>query len=89
LTDEGLDPLFTHHSSSRSIADANPYKSFIPALKGEAFSCNMDCLYCQNHVFKTYASRMKPFISIDDLVNAVNDKTTCVCFFGGDPAVSP
>jgi len=49
-------------------------------------SCNMDCLYCQNQVFKTYAFRMKPFISIDDLVNTVNDKTTCVCFFGGDPA---
>ncbi len=48
-------------------------------------ACNMDCLYCQNWEYRRMASEGKPLLSIDDLVNAVNEKTTCVCFFGGDP----
>ncbi|ABN69519.1 Radical SAM domain protein [Staphylothermus marinus F1] len=48
-------------------------------------ACNMDCLYCQNWEYRKMASQGKPFLSIEDLVNSVNEKTTCVCFFGGDP----
>lgn len=49
-------------------------------------SCNLNCLYCQNHVFKKYAAAKYPFMSVEDLAGAVNSKTTCACFFGGDPA---
>lgn len=31
------------------------------------------------------ASRGRPELLVEDLVSAVNERTTCVCFFGGDP----
>ncbi len=48
-------------------------------------ACNMDCLYCQNWEYREMASKGCPVLSIDDLVRAVSTRTTCVCFFGGDP----
>lgn len=47
--------------------------------------CNLDCIYCQNWEYREMAYKVKPLISIETLVNAVNKKTTCVCYFGGDP----
>ncbi|MEM0507097.1 MAG: radical SAM protein, partial [Thermosphaera sp.] len=47
--------------------------------------CNMDCLYCQNWEYREMVSKARPQLNIDDLVESVNEKTTCVCFFGGDP----
>lgn len=47
--------------------------------------CNLDCLYCQNWEHKLMAVRGDRLLSIEDLVEAVNERTTCVCFFGGDP----
>lgn len=47
--------------------------------------CNLDCLYCQNWEYREMAHRAKPILSINTLINAVNKKTTCVCYFGGDP----
>ncbi len=48
-------------------------------------ACNLDCLYCQNWEYRDMASRGSPILTIDDLVKAVSPRTTCVCFFGGDP----
>jgi pyruvate formate lyase activating enzyme len=41
-------------------------------------------LYCQNYHFKreTFSSGR---ISAKDLAGAVDKKTTCICYFGGDP----
>lgn len=47
--------------------------------------CNLDCLYCQNWEYREMAFKAKPRLSINALVEAVNQKTTCVCYFGGDP----
>ncbi|MEM1742097.1 MAG: radical SAM protein [Desulfurococcaceae archaeon] len=47
--------------------------------------CNMNCLYCQNWEFREMSIRKKPLLTISDLVRSVNYRTTCVCFFGGDP----
>ncbi len=47
--------------------------------------CNMDCLYCQNWEYRRMTRSLEPRLSIDDLVDAVGPRTTCVCFFGGDP----
>lgn len=47
--------------------------------------CNLDCLYCQNWEYRNMAQKAKPLLSIESLVSAVNSKTTCVCYFGGDP----
>lgn len=47
--------------------------------------CNLDCLYCQNWEHKLMAVQGGRLLSVDDLVRAVNSRTTCACFFGGDP----
>lgn len=47
--------------------------------------CNLDCLYCQNWEYREMAVKAEPTLSIKSLVDAVNAKTTCVCYFGGDP----
>jgi len=47
-------------------------------------ACNLNCLYCQNWSFKKV--QLSPiWTKIDTLEKAVNDTTSCVCFFGGDP----
>jgi len=47
--------------------------------------CNLNCLYCQNWEYREMAVKVKPVLSIKSLVDAVNYRTTCVCYFGGDP----
>lgn len=47
-------------------------------------ACSFNCLYCQNWNFKkrTFSKTRLP---AKDLAGAVNDRTTCICYFGGDP----
>jgi pyruvate formate lyase activating enzyme len=50
-------------------------------------SCNFHCLNCQNWRFRERppgAGRITP----EDLADAVNDRTACICYFGGDPGPS-
>ena len=48
-------------------------------------ACSFNCLYCQNHHFKeeTFSSVK---ISAKALALATDDTTSCICYFGGDPA---
>ncbi len=47
-------------------------------------ACSFNCLYCQNYHFKEQTfSSVK--VSAKKLANAVDKKTTCICYFGGDP----
>jgi pyruvate formate lyase activating enzyme len=48
-------------------------------------ACSFDCLYCQNWHFRR-DSLDGPQRSSDELAGAVNDRTRCICFFGGDPS---
>lgn len=47
-------------------------------------ACSFNCLFCQNFHFKEQTFR---HISIDaeTLSDAIDEYTTCICFFGGDP----
>lgn len=47
-------------------------------------ACAFNCLYCQNHQFKQRTFSTKT-ISAKQLAQAVDKKTTCICYFGGDP----
>jgi len=49
-------------------------------------ACNFDCLFCQNWHFRKQARRGRP-VPLERLVGAVNERTTCICYFGGDPTV--
>lgn len=48
-------------------------------------ACNFNCLFCQNWSFKKMQQPPDRWRSLEDLVQAVGNRTSCVCFFGGDP----
>ncbi len=49
-------------------------------------SCTADCLFCQNWHFRRVSVEESDAVSAVELAGAANDRTFCVCFFGGDPA---
>jgi pyruvate formate lyase activating enzyme len=50
-------------------------------------ACTLNCLFCQNWTFRgaTVEDR-RACHSADELADAANQDTHCVCFFGGDPS---
>jgi pyruvate formate lyase activating enzyme len=49
-------------------------------------ACSFDCLFCQNSHFKQKLKDMEPILSAESLAHNVNNKVSCICYFGGDPA---
>ncbi len=49
-------------------------------------SCSTDCIFCQNWHYRNLAQKHMPIISAEQLASRVNEKTSCICFFGGDPS---
>lgn len=47
-------------------------------------ACSFDCLFCQNWHFRHH-SVCGPRRSSSELARAVDARTRCICFFGGDP----
>ncbi|MCL5406190.1 MAG: radical SAM protein [Deltaproteobacteria bacterium] len=47
-------------------------------------ACNLNCLYCQNWSFRK-AHLAHRWTGIETLEKEVDDATSCICFFGGDP----
>jgi pyruvate formate lyase activating enzyme len=47
-------------------------------------ACNFNCLYCQNWTFKK-ATFTGEKVSAPHLAGAVRVRTSCICYFGGDP----
>ncbi len=48
-------------------------------------ACTYDCLFCQNYQYREGVTAATPFPP-KVLVNALKTNTSCICFFGGDPA---
>lgn len=48
-------------------------------------SCTFNCLFCQNWHYRQMSPRGKG-MSAQELADAANPRTFCVCYFGGDPA---
>ena len=47
-------------------------------------ACSFNCLFCQNWHFREETRR--PFTTpVSKLVSDVDEKTSCICYFGGDP----
>jgi len=46
--------------------------------------CSFDCLFCQNWHHRRLANSSRPK-SPRELVEAVDNATYCICYFGGDP----
>jgi pyruvate formate lyase activating enzyme len=47
--------------------------------------CTFNCLFCQNWHFRQELRAKKPRSSLE-LSQSVDEKTSCVCYFGGDPS---
>jgi pyruvate formate lyase activating enzyme len=52
-------------------------------------SCNSDCLFCQNGSFREMMAKGEPLMTPKELASVANERTVCVCYFGGDPACNP
>jgi pyruvate formate lyase activating enzyme len=52
-------------------------------------SCCSDCLFCQNASYRTMMASGRPHMSAAELAAVADDRTSCVCYFGGDPACNP
>ncbi|MCX7762761.1 MAG: radical SAM protein [Candidatus Kryptonium sp.] len=49
-------------------------------------SCSFNCLFCQNWHFRETNIKRARKISSEELASIVDEKTFCVCYFGGDPS---
>ncbi len=47
--------------------------------------CSFNCLFCQNWHFRK-ETFIAPFHTVEELVADVDAQTSCICYFGGDPA---
>ncbi|MFQ6094355.1 MAG: radical SAM protein, partial [bacterium] len=47
-------------------------------------ACTFDCLFCQNYHFRERTSSPGTRTA-EQLADAVDDRTACICYFGGDP----
>lgn len=47
-------------------------------------ACTFDCLFCQNWHFRHLRGRGE-LRTAEELAAAVDDRTACICYFGGDP----
>jgi pyruvate formate lyase activating enzyme len=47
-------------------------------------ACSLDCLFCQNWQYRSSATQASRVGSLE-LASAVDTRTSCICYFGGDP----
>ncbi|UCD91695.1 MAG: radical SAM protein [Methanobacteriota archaeon] len=48
-------------------------------------ACTFDCLFCQNWSYRGNSAELSPVMSPQELASKADDKTPCICYFGGDP----
>lgn len=49
-------------------------------------ACSFNCLFCQNWDCRELTRSLSPIMSARELAGWVDEKTSCICFFGGDPS---
>jgi pyruvate formate lyase activating enzyme len=66
---------------SRSAGPEYGYKNLAVFYQ----ACSFNCLFCQNwHFRKDVHSKRRT--TAEQLADCVDDRTSCICYFGGDPA---
>lgn len=48
-------------------------------------ACSFDCLFCQNWHFREADLSLSKKVQARSLAEKVDEKTSCICYFGGDP----
>jgi pyruvate formate lyase activating enzyme len=46
--------------------------------------CSFNCLFCQNWHYKEGLEKPN-WVGINEVLKAVDERTACICYFGGDP----
>ncbi|MCS7316682.1 MAG: radical SAM protein, partial [Bryobacteraceae bacterium] len=49
-------------------------------------ACTFNCLFCQNWHYRDTDPRRSRTLTARALADVANERTYCVCYFGGDPA---
>jgi pyruvate formate lyase activating enzyme len=49
-------------------------------------ACTFDCLFCQNWEYRENARTLSPRMTPEQLASLADSKTSCICYFGGDPS---
>lgn len=49
-------------------------------------ACTFDCLFCQNAQYRVLTASLAPIVSPEELAEAADGSTECICYFGGDPS---
>ncbi|RJP69199.1 MAG: radical SAM protein [Candidatus Abyssobacteria bacterium SURF_17] len=70
-----------HPAYAHSKGPEHGYKNLAVFFR----ACSFDCLFCQNWHYRLESTR-DANATVDDLVHAVDERTSCICFFGGDPS---
>ncbi|MBU1299964.1 MAG: radical SAM protein [Bacteroidetes bacterium] len=47
-------------------------------------SCSFNCFFCQNWHYRQDTLKSQK-ITVDEFVSIVDERTSCICYFGGDP----
>lgn len=68
-------PLYAYHSGPEY-----GYKNLAVFYQ----ACSFNCLFCQNWQYRRLTHRSKR-VPAAALAEAVDDRTACICYFGGDP----
>jgi len=60
------------------------YKNFSVFYCG----CSYNCLFCQNWHYRDRLVDIErgKLVSAEDLANVIDEKTSCICYFGGNPS---
>ncbi len=48
-------------------------------------TCSLNCLFCQNYHFRYLKPEDEKGITPEKVIQAINERVYCICFFGGDP----
>jgi len=48
--------------------------------------CSFNCLFCQNWQYHLRLNRKENLVDSSFLANQVDELTSCICYFGGDPS---
>jgi len=49
-------------------------------------ACNFSCLFCQNWQYRKLTKARGPVMTAEELAGKADRKTSCICYFGGDPS---
>jgi pyruvate formate lyase activating enzyme len=79
-----FDPLPTNCVADWVCAGSKQRRSYnLAVFYG---GCTFNCLNCQNWHHRELVTARRPLVSADELADAADERTFCICFFGGDPS---